>query len=757
MGEGGGTGSLALCACLLVAGGCQPDDAAGRRPPGVIDAGLTAPTTPPTSGRDAAQATERDAGVDNEPDAGAVSTTVDSGVSRPGPAWTQPTTAPFSCAPLAGPFYFPQPGPDIAAAYARCASFGDARTPNLALSPRGDRAAMVGADGVVRVVDVASRTVVGVLAPPRASVGWAAFSPDGDAIVTVAGGEREVTLWRSDAFTPRWTTSLPGHLYDREASGAAAFSPDGATVLASPGADLFTLDANTGAITATRTSPAETIVASASYGWNGRRIALVESPQVGCGANPMGGTLELLDPGTLATVATLATWGRHDVPVPDDGAPPEIRVAAQADLLLVDGFEDGDRNPWAFRLSDGARLADPGFSQLPLAITPDGTEAVAAGGGLLTLVRIADGSVMASTPVSASIATPSYGYKPSPVVVSADGSSMAVGSQGADLLDVWTPAQGPLASICSAEPRAQDFPTVQASLSADGSRIAVDWGSEIRLLRRADGATLSTMTSGGDPVLALALSPDGEHVLGRFYDQPIPGGPTTFRQVAFRSSDGAAIAELATAPGDAESSWSSFVFDPDGQHLDGLLSMPLENQDDLFRFDLQTGEGVSIRTTPTPSLLVGLAGGCPLFLQFGAGVWLSCHSGDGALFATDQATGGATSLDGGRFLEQESLRGGGSATLWSLFPSPTIVRTYPSRPAEATWSPSESALAVSTHGDRVVTGAAVEASCYFGPRFQTQVHDVAGDTVIDALPPGPTSFDAELKAIAYGPVVWCAL
>ncbi|HSS37203.1 MAG TPA: WD40 repeat domain-containing protein, partial [Polyangia bacterium] len=155
-------------------------------------------------------------------------------------------------------------------------------------------------------MDVASRMVIGVLAPPRASIGAAAFSPAGDTIVTVASGERPVTLWRADTFTPVWTASLPGHA-GQGSDGAAAFSPDGTAALVSTAAGLYLLDSASGAIRATGDIP--DYVLNVAYGWNGRRIAVLHAPLTGmCLYSPHGGSVTLLDATTLAPIATPVTW-----------------------------------------------------------------------------------------------------------------------------------------------------------------------------------------------------------------------------------------------------------------------------------------------------------------------------------------------------------------------------------------------------------------------------------------------------------------
>ena len=178
----------------------------------------------------------------------------------PTSGWSPPTAVPFSCAPMPNAFFFPSPGPDVSGVYARCASFADARASSLVVDRDGSRVALIGIDGVARIVDVASRMVVGVLAPPRASVGLAAFSPSGGTILTVARGERQVTLWRVDTFAPIWTTTLPGHTY-QDASRPAGVctcstSRRGQSAPRAPGAAAsFSVPATAGRGAGSRCSP----------------------------------------------------------------------------------------------------------------------------------------------------------------------------------------------------------------------------------------------------------------------------------------------------------------------------------------------------------------------------------------------------------------------------------------------------------------------------------------------------------------------
>ena len=232
---------LALGFCVAAVVGCR--GLSGTEPltdPGAIDGGLRATavdgSSDPTGRADAASDGRRGVGPAKETGDAALPMCAplqapDTGtdvVSITG--WSPPTVAPFSCNPMrarartrasgggwgwlhtrggggvvqgtggaGGPATggggggvcvcvcrissFPHPDVDVPGVFARCASFDDAQPTALAISSDGSRVALTGFDGVARIVDVGSRTVVGVLAPARASVGWAAFSPSGDTIV----------------------------------------------------------------------------------------------------------------------------------------------------------------------------------------------------------------------------------------------------------------------------------------------------------------------------------------------------------------------------------------------------------------------------------------------------------------------------------------------------------------------------------------------------------------------------------------------
>jgi WD40 repeat protein len=661
------------------------------------------------------------------------------GTETPIAGWSTPTAVPFSCAPMPDALFLPRPGLDVAGAYARCSSFADARAVSVAVNNDGSLIALIGIDGIARIIDVASRTVVGVLAPPRASVDLAAFSPDGDAILTVARGERQVTLWRADTFAPIWTTTLPGHLYDNAYGGGAALSPDGAAALVSPGGgDLYLLDTATGAIRVT-SSQLSGVVLNVAYGWHGRRIALLTAPVIGmCTYSPHGGRVTTLDPDTLAPLATPMSWPLTGDESPEPG---QLLVAADADLIITTPLDTYPNPPVpkAFRISDGSPLPAPPIESFPLALSPDGAAALMGSAGALQLVRLADGASIATTTAVA----------PTAVAFSADGSTIAAGSSGDNLLGIWQPVSGPMVPTCTANSRASAW-NVRTSLSADGATIAVDWGSQIRVLRRADGSRISTIDHGDQSTAWLTLSPDARYVIGEFSDLTSPDYP----MAVFRTSDGAQVADLGLRySSQAGVDWTSFAFLPDGPRLDGAL-MSSTTDTAVMQVDLETGVMAPTLHLSGQALLVGMSGNCPLLLDSHYTLVRACDGHQPLPVVTNTATG-VVSLDSSVYLGPLGRTGVTGTLLWNITSPSCVLRTYPPRPEEATWSASEDPVAVSAHGGRVITVAQPHASCGEAPGFTSRVHDVAADTVIDDLPPNVTSSGADLAVLAYGPVLWC--
>jgi WD40 repeat protein len=109
-------------------------------------------------------------------------------------------------------------------------TYGKYAVKGVAFSPDGKLLASAGDDGIVRVLDTASRKEIGTIPGHTASVNCVAFSPDG-ALMASGGSDETVRVWDSGA--RQLLRSLSGH---KGSVNCVLFSPDG-RLLASAGAD----------------------------------------------------------------------------------------------------------------------------------------------------------------------------------------------------------------------------------------------------------------------------------------------------------------------------------------------------------------------------------------------------------------------------------------------------------------------------------------------------------------------------------------
>jgi WD40 repeat protein len=649
-----------------------------------------------------------------------------------------PTRTPFSCAPLPEAFIFPPPASNVPGLYTRCASFSVGQATAVAMSPDGRLAALATGDGILRVVELASRQVVAVLASPRAMIDNAVFAPDGRAILTLARAQREVTLWQSADWTPAtpvWTTILPGHRYDSMFGGGLAFAPDAHDVVVSPGTGVFVLDAATGALRASNNLGAA--ILDVAYGLEGRRIVVARASLAAhCSHFPNGGTVALFD-AHLQLVATLADLGSY----PEARGIPAFRASPTEDLVLVAPGGGDPPGLRALRLSDGtaAPAPAPGLETLPLAFTPDGKSMLVDSGDVLQRVRADDVSLESFV---------TMGSANGPLAMSADGSVVAFGGAGDELLRIWRTGEGAVTPVCAAEPPATSGPP---SLSGDGQLLAIPLPDSIRVLRRVDGVRVMWLPTSGLPQFTqLNLSPRGNYLaIGP------DGAATGAGSVVVRVPSGALVADFAPD----SSGWLDFLFTPGEEKVYSLGKRSADNSVDAVTF-ASPGK-VTSRAVPPYTTLLGFSEGCPVLYAAARGAWRTCGGCDDAPIAggqTDQGLFGranAVLSSDGMFLALAGPERAAGVTLWRLRPDPAPLLTIGPRADEANWQPLEFPVAITRGAGRILTGARFVGSCFSGPGYEVHVRDSAG-TVIDALPPGLPAVDAAVRTIAYGPQLWCA-
>ena len=408
------------------------------------------------------------------------------------------------------------------------------------MSPDGRLVALVAADGLARMVEVESQQVIAVLASPRGMTDAVAYEPHGRGVLTMARAQREVTLWRASDWTPIWRVTLPGTPYYHMYNGGLAFAPDGRSAVVSPGSDTFLLDVETGALRARRTNTWDAVL-DVAYGWGGRRIVVAEpSLAAHCQHNPNGGVVTILDPETLATVATAVDLGDYNSPGGYRGGGPVFRASPVDDLVLaVPRIEDGP-DVRAFRLSDGGALPAPPITAMPVAFSPDGGSVLMTDGAALERVRVSDGSIVWTTMLGQ---LGSFG-------MSADGGVLAFGGAGGQLLRVLRAGDSVPAAVCAAdEPSAPVGTPVASSLSSDGQLVALAAPNEIRVVRRGDGAVVTRIPDGlATPPAKVTLSPSARYV--------VTNAGTASVSSVFRVADGTRAGAF---PVDTWN-WANFVF-----------------------------------------------------------------------------------------------------------------------------------------------------------------------------------------------------
>jgi hypothetical protein len=561
------------------------------------------------------------------------------------------------------------------------------------------------------------------------------FAPDGRAILTLARAQREVTLWRSADWTPAapvWTTILPGHRYDQMFGGGLAFAPDAHSVLVSPGTGVFVLDAETGVVRASNNLGAA--ILDVAYGLDGSRIVVARASLAAhCIHVPNGGTVALFD-ANLQLVATLADLGAY----PGARGIPAFRASPTEDVVLVAPGAGDPPGLRALRLSDGAAAPAPGMDALPLMFTPDGKSMLVDAGDVLQRVRADDVSLE-------SVVT--MGSGSGPVAVSADGSVVAFGGSGNELLRIWRTGEGAVTPVCAAERPGTPGPS---SLSADGQLLALPLVDSIRVLRRADGARVMWLPASAPHLMRVDLSPHGNYMaIG-------PGGSATGGSAVVRLPSGAPVATFAPD----SSGWLDFLFTPSEEKVYSFGQRSADTSVDAVTF-ASPGK-VTSRIVPPYTTLLGFSDGCPVLYAASRGAWRSCGGCDDAPIAGGQPDQGLFGRDNavlssdGMFLAVGGPNRGSGVTLWRLRPDPAPLLTIGERADEANWQPLEFPVAITPAAGRVLTGARYIGSCFGGPGYEVHVRDSATGAVIDALPPGLPAVDAAVRTIAYGPQLWCA-
>ena len=514
------------------------------------------------------------------------------------------TPLPFSCNPMRRSVILSSPPPATTGLYSRCASFSLGAVTALALSADGRFAAMVNGDGIARVVEIAKQQVVAMLAPARARVSRVAFSPDGQKVATVAGQQHEVTVYATSTWTPLWTVSLPGTLYGYTdgSSGAITFSPDSQWIAVSPGANLYLLDMS-GAVHATYASEA---IVDVAYAWAGRRLVAADAALTGsCIRSPVGGAVVVLDPINLAKLQTVASWAGYS----EDLVTPGFRASPTDDLVFVPpSNRDKLQTIHAFKISDGSELPRPAMTSMPAAFLPDGNLVIASGGELA--VQPVGGATIAKAAVPT---TAARAY-----AVSADGTAVAVGGDGADLLHVWNVRDAYALGVCTLD----DTLPGPMALSGDGQLVAIVIGSNVHIVRTGDGERIATVTGNGEPLKQVRLSRTGRYVAMGPYPPQVPVEDLPPRLIDYLLIVAAANDGLIVDLSRSNGSRGGFEFSPDETTFyETWFASGSGSAGTLEKIDLATGKVVATRPVPAGTRPIGFSRGCPVLFDPARGAY----------------------------------------------------------------------------------------------------------------------------------------
>jgi hypothetical protein len=317
-------------------------------------------------------------------------------------------------------------------------------------------------------------------------------------------------------------------------------------------------------------------------------------------------------------------------------------------------------------------------------------------------------------------------------------------------LRVWDAATGSLSVACTAAER-DGIPQYRSwwlpsALSADGQLLALGWGSQVLMIRRADGARIGVLAGapGTNDTNFVRMSGDGRYVI-----VAREGGYGA--AALFRTADGAML------PSSLPPLWTNPLFSPDGR---ALVSV---NNGSVASFDLASSQTTVRRLSMSATELVGISGGCPIVYDQRNGMWRSCDRCDDPPFPMEAKYGPTSPLavasPGGEFLAMRSGYGATAmVTLWRMSDHPDVVAAWPAaRPADTPWQAGDAPRAITPDGRRIVlAGVPDNTTCYFGPSFEIVVRDTATGTVVDTLPPGATGIDDRARTFSYGGQLWCA-
>ena len=343
-------------------------------------------------------------------------------------------------------------------------------TPGAAFSTDGRLLALAGADGIVRVWELATRTPVSAVA-----MGWVntlAFAPRGGLLAGMT--------WDGDVVVARTPASITLRTGFRPSGCSASFepviSPDGRRVVAPAvgGAGVWNVDGRRLQLLRTPARPAGpadvAAVAAAAFSGNGRTVA----------ASAAGGGCALV-PRQRFWTAVWHSAGRS----PSHRFPQAfgIQLDPRGSLVVTGGT--------AWRTASGARV--PSLDGI-VGLSPDGRLALVRRDWTATVVRVGSGAAVATLRGFG-------GFRLDDVAAIFSPDGRRVATLRDDTLRLWDTATGePLGRLGRAGERVDGL-----SFSRDGRLVLVTFEDErAATFGAADGSPVSSLTGS-----YAAISPDG--------------------------------------------------------------------------------------------------------------------------------------------------------------------------------------------------------------------------------------------------------
>jgi WD40 repeat protein len=348
----------------------------------------------------------------------------------------------------------------------------------LALSPDGKRLAASGAEGIVRIWDVATGEELLALPKHPNPLSCLCFSPDGSRLATNFG-RRTIKVW--DVRTGQLLLTLP---HEFLLDTAVCFSPDNQTVAtAGPAMPVRLWDARTGELTRVMPdAPPKTVVTRLSFSPDGQLLAVVEG----------GGAVRVRDARTGKELSAL--------PRPPNAGPLVGLCFSPDGRRLATTWEKG-----AVRLSDPLTgreepaAADHPSSPEAVCFSPDGR--FLATGAADRTVRIRDGRT--GQPIRT---LQGHTGAVRGLAFSADGRSLV--SAARDGFKVWDPAEDQEVRILGTGGGDGDL-----RFSPDGRRLGVVQDGTVHLWDVRTGSRLPPLAAQHGPVLGMGFTATGLRVV----------------------------------------------------------------------------------------------------------------------------------------------------------------------------------------------------------------------------------------------------